>query len=322
LGQRLHKHLKARVILFGAPEEQSLCARIVEHVPQAVNLCGRTGIGDLAAAVKQCRLLVTNDTGTLHVATAMGTKVVEISVGPVNFRETGPYGDGHVVLQARLPCAPCNFHLSCLRPVCKETITADCVYHVILQVVQGKDSSELFPKELTRYHSYFDEEGMLEFVPSPVFPEDEEIRLNKRMWLSVLEGMCSYNGRHPHLEQGDGWTRLESLLRRASRLVWHITHESRQPGGNQERMMILSTNLRSVEREMEILSYQHPRIAPFVKYLFLRREGMSPSKPQEFLFKTDRLYVSMADVVMNYLSTNPRKGEPYDGNKRVARTCA
>ncbi|HJT21646.1 MAG TPA: glycosyltransferase family 9 protein [Nitrospira sp.] len=61
---------------------------------------GRTDIEQLAALLQSCDLLITNDTGTMHVAIGVGVRVLNISVGPVSFWETGPYGENHWVIRA------------------------------------------------------------------------------------------------------------------------------------------------------------------------------------------------------------------------------
>ena len=56
--------------------------------------------------------MIGGDTGTLHLAAALGTRVVGLYMGTASCHETGPYGDGHYVLQAYAPCSPCNEGMS------------------------------------------------------------------------------------------------------------------------------------------------------------------------------------------------------------------
>src|SRR5690606_33367076 len=72
--------------------------------------------------LEQCRLMVTNDTGPMHMAVGVGTQVLNISVGHVDFWETGPFGPGHWVVQPEIVCGPCGFDQICSHHSCKDRI--------------------------------------------------------------------------------------------------------------------------------------------------------------------------------------------------------
>lgn len=95
----------ARVVVFGGPAERSLAAEVAGDV--AVSVAGRTDLRLLAAGLEACALLVTNDTGPMHLAAAVGTPTVSLQ-GASDPAETRPLGEGHVMLQRpELPCVPC-----------------------------------------------------------------------------------------------------------------------------------------------------------------------------------------------------------------------
>ena len=71
-----------------------------------LDLTGRTNLREFAYLSTLARMLITPDSGPMHIASAMGTRVVAL-FGPTSPRRTGPYGDGHVILHRGLPCAPC-----------------------------------------------------------------------------------------------------------------------------------------------------------------------------------------------------------------------
>ena len=93
-----------------------MATRIVDGISRgaggnsvAMNLAGRTGLGELCAGLKLCRALLTNDSGPMHVAAALGTPVVAL-FGSTSPEMTGPGlpGEGsHLVLRAKVPCSPC-----------------------------------------------------------------------------------------------------------------------------------------------------------------------------------------------------------------------
>lgn len=93
------------VIVFGAASEAGLTAAVAG--PHAADMGGRTPLPVLAAALSACHILVTNDSGPMHLAAAVGTRTLVVS-GPADTRETAPRGAGHVYLQRLdLPCVPC-----------------------------------------------------------------------------------------------------------------------------------------------------------------------------------------------------------------------
>jgi heptosyltransferase-2 len=109
LGRRLIREQGASILIFGSsrPREEALNATIAEGIGEGcLNLSGRTSLLELAALLRRCRLLVTNDTGTMHIAAAVGTRVVAI-FGPTDPRTTYPLGEGHVIIREEVSCAPC-----------------------------------------------------------------------------------------------------------------------------------------------------------------------------------------------------------------------
>jgi hypothetical protein len=73
----------------------------------------------------------------MHVGVAAGTSVIDLSVGHVDFQETGPYGAGHWVVQPELDCAPCGFEQVCAHHACKDRISPDFVADLLLHVLKG-----------------------------------------------------------------------------------------------------------------------------------------------------------------------------------------
>lgn len=93
--------------LFGAPGEKEMGEKLSSmlNAPHE-NLVGKTRLSELIAKLRQCQLLLTNDTGTMHLAAALGIPTVSIfgSTCPI---ETGPLGERHIVIQHKIPCSPC-----------------------------------------------------------------------------------------------------------------------------------------------------------------------------------------------------------------------
>ena len=100
-------------ILFGGHGDRSLCERIESEIQNSKfkiqNLCGQTSLRELMALLKLCRVLITNDTGPMHVAAALGTPVV-VPFGSTSPELTGPGLPGDMrnrLLKSDAPCSPC-----------------------------------------------------------------------------------------------------------------------------------------------------------------------------------------------------------------------
>ena len=131
LGRRLSKKRKARILVFGKEEERSVAEQILRRIGRwGVDLVGKTRLLQLAAALERCHLLVTNDTGTMHVAAAIGTAVVAL-FGSTDSMTTGPWGDGHVVVKKDAPCSPCLKRVCPTDHRCMELITVDEVEEAV-----------------------------------------------------------------------------------------------------------------------------------------------------------------------------------------------
>jgi len=119
LAQELPAH---RFAVLGGVTDQALGRELARHLPErCLDLCGQTSLPETIEWLRLSDLLVTNDTGPMHVAAALGRPVVAL-FGPTEPRRTGPYGQTERVLQAPLSCVPClksrchyRLPLECLR---------------------------------------------------------------------------------------------------------------------------------------------------------------------------------------------------------------
>ena len=96
-----------RFAILGGKEDKSLGGIISRIEPERCsNLCGQTSLPEMVEWLRHCDLLITNDTGPMHVAAALGKPLMAL-FGPTEPRRTGPYGRLQNVLRIDLPCSPC-----------------------------------------------------------------------------------------------------------------------------------------------------------------------------------------------------------------------
>lgn len=128
------------VVLIGGPAErpESLAVTALMRT-KAIDLTGQTPVGLLPGLLRRASLLVTNDSGPMHIAAAVRTPVVAL-FGPTDPVKTGPYGKGHVVLSHAVECRPC-FRRDCARPVPLECLTAVRPDQVVRAVEQHLERS-------------------------------------------------------------------------------------------------------------------------------------------------------------------------------------
>jgi len=128
LADRLIAECKADVILFGAPQEREMAARIAEGMSRpALNLAGATRIGELPALLSSCDIFIGNDSGAMHVAGAVGLPVIGI-FGPTDAAATGPVTPLFTLVQEPVECSPCFLRHCPIDHRCMTRIEVDRVF--------------------------------------------------------------------------------------------------------------------------------------------------------------------------------------------------
>jgi ADP-heptose:LPS heptosyltransferase len=120
---------------------------------------GRTTLHQLVGLLSLCQLLLTNDTGPMHLAVGVGTPVIDLSVGHVDHNETGPYGPGHWVVQPDLACSPCGFDQICAHHACKDRLIPEEVANLCLHAL-GLGPVPSCSMGLRLYQSGVDADGL------------------------------------------------------------------------------------------------------------------------------------------------------------------
>jgi ADP-heptose:LPS heptosyltransferase len=95
-------------ILIGGMGERAYNHTIHESAPGATDFTGQTSLADVVALIRRAAVVVTNDSGAMHIAAALGKPAISI-FGPTNPVHVGPYGQPQNVVRLDLSCSPCNY---------------------------------------------------------------------------------------------------------------------------------------------------------------------------------------------------------------------
>jgi heptosyltransferase-2 len=125
-------------VIFGGNADKKIAGQIEQGIDSAVwNLAGNTSLRELMAALKLCRVLLTNDTGPMHVAAALGTPVV-VPFGSTSPELSGPGLPGDArnhLLKSDVPCSPCFLRECPIDFRCMNGIVVGQVVEAVLKTV-------------------------------------------------------------------------------------------------------------------------------------------------------------------------------------------
>ena len=125
------------VVIFGAKGEERLGQEIAARLSsRSLVLSGATTIRELMAAVKRCAMLLTNDTGPMHIAAAFHVPVVAI-FGPTDWRTTSPFGEAHAIVRQPVDCAPCLLRECPIDHRCMTGVSVEQVYQAATKQLKG-----------------------------------------------------------------------------------------------------------------------------------------------------------------------------------------
>jgi len=127
-----------KVVLTGGPGESEIGRDIEQSMKVApLNLIGSTSVRELMAILAHCRLVVTNDSGPMHVAAAFATPIVAV-FGPTDHTTTSPASDNCRIVRQSVDCAPCMLRECPTDHRCMERISADAVLDAARSLLRGR----------------------------------------------------------------------------------------------------------------------------------------------------------------------------------------
>jgi heptosyltransferase-2 len=134
---RLIDDTGAQAILFGSGGDRESTTEVRKNARHPlIDIAGRTNLGEAIALISRCDLFISNDTGLMHIAGALGIPMIAI-FGSTNPKTTSPTGEANIVIHRDVPCSPC------LKPICPtdfrcmDLIGVDEVYRAARELMKG-----------------------------------------------------------------------------------------------------------------------------------------------------------------------------------------
>jgi ADP-heptose:LPS heptosyltransferase len=181
------------VVLLGTAAERPLGERCRElaGAPLA-DLMGATSLQELAAALCCCRLLVTNDTGTMHLAAGLGTSCLAFFLATAQPWDTGPYLPGCLCLEPDLDCHPCAFGSACPRnEACRRSVKAEDAAALALTMLEERDPAEVCASGARVWRTRVGDDGLMDLESLSGHEADDRtrlIRLQRALYRRYLDG--------------------------------------------------------------------------------------------------------------------------------------
>lgn len=304
----LDREYNARIIMTGGPRELSIVQPILDgcNSPNVFSAVGKTSIPQLAALLNQCQVLVTGDTGPMHISVAAGTPVVAMFLASAYGFETGPYSAGNIVLQPVIGCGPCNPNKPCSRPDCHETISPRLIADLAVARAAGEvtyvSREKADPRQVIVYRSVFDSLGFCDLQPINAPEGDSFARYRnayRKLWLDDLGGFTvspepSRRVKRPSLSVLDpgieGLEEIASCARKGQELMEQLRKlivDVRAPAA---ALQNINNEISSLDRHIEELGFHYDPIGSLAKMFLFAKENLTGSDPLALASQMDSIY--------------------------------
>jgi len=144
LGDIIAKNFNAKIlILWGNQKELEDAQKIFSIMEEKPLIPPKTNLKQLASILKRCSFTISNDSGPMHISTAVGTPTLGI-YGPTNPYAQGPYGEKHLwVRKEDLECIACNLTKCPIGNICMKDLTVETVFEAFLKLVEKNKESKI-----------------------------------------------------------------------------------------------------------------------------------------------------------------------------------
>jgi len=233
-------------VLVGTAGEKPLGQRLRDQLGTSgasvpvIDLMGATDLPTLAAVLSACRLLVTNDTGTMHLAAGLGVPCLAIFLATAQPWDTGPYLPGSVCLEPDLPCHPCAFGRQCPHQdtgteACRVAIAAQTVLGLALEQLGGVTAAtgSDAPGGTRIWRTVAGDDGLMDLASLSGHEQDDRtrlIRLQRELYRRYLDGDSLDGSAYPAGLSPEGASSLSSALGAASEFLFLLERQGQLLG--------------------------------------------------------------------------------------------
>ncbi|WP_245577042.1 glycosyltransferase family 9 protein [Maridesulfovibrio zosterae] len=164
LGSRIWNEMRRIPVLLGTKNESHLGQKILEDADfPVINLMGKTSLPELAAVLRRLDLLVTNDTGTMHLAAGSGTPVAAVFLATAQPWDTGPAAGNLLCFEPDLDCHPCPFGVKCAyENKCRQHIGVAEIFDAVSSFINQSCWPRMENRGVRAYLTGHDEHGFIE----------------------------------------------------------------------------------------------------------------------------------------------------------------
>ncbi len=347
----LRDRLPCHFFIFGSPQEQALGEAIRSRLPVAevTDFQGRTSVPLLAAFLKRLHLLISNDTGPMHLAAAAGAPVLALFLATARALDTGPVGRGHLAIEPGLACHPCV--APCSYPRCHAAITPAQVAELGFRLLK-KDSFHHWQEgeNLRVFRAETDPWGYQVFLPMFRPPLDKRAFwtwVHRLAWIEALD--CRQTGfaamaawaRHilstcygpavGDLGFPEARRALEELLGLASQGESLARRMVRLAGEKQISPALKrdAEAFATIDRHLRRLAVGFPEIASLVEFFFQEQRQSTESgclplarelaRAYQGLYRLGKIFLQVAQELAKDLSFGPGRRVSPDGTGHAKR---
>ncbi len=299
----LREQCGARFALCGTKKDGALSREFLQAAPElpAQDLCGATSLAELSALCESADLLISNDTGTMHIAAAMDTPVVSLFMATALPEETAAYTRQAWILQPDIPCTPCSHHVECPHMACRGYITPEAVVRAAREAL-GVGAGEPWPDSGTIrvYRSERDSRGfqvLRSLLPKPLRRQDLVARCYHQYWQQSL-GRVSEEQGDPLEEEitkvleetlppedpeglmaslaacATGFLELAELADRGEKLIDSVRKELARPAPSPETLSDLADQIGALDREILDRELEEPALRPVAVLFRFDKDGL------------------------------------------------
>ncbi|RQV99666.1 glycosyltransferase family 9 protein [bacterium] len=312
------------IVIIGGKSDRALGEQIARQC-KAINLVGKTSIPELAAVLEDCDLLISNDSGPMHMAAAVGTQVIAITLGSALGSETAPYGTDHWVIEPRVECFPCSAEKVCGRRNCADHISANHLIELVEACLLKRPLSAWMQNDtrIRLYKTARDKDnGQLRLLRCGDDSDDireSRNRLFRTLWPIWLENASPGERDYTPIDSGFRSV-IEEILcetRKAVKLCVRLAGCSPHSKESWTRIEILHGELNQVDRKLNRLLASVDVLKSVLAYLMIEKGSVGGHTLQEQARQTAQVYSDLTRMLSASLPEGPQTESQKKEDKEV-----